>query len=55
MANWCYPVPICEIIPYGESSTHKITGVIAQLREFSPHFILDECRIKRDECAFVGS
>ena len=47
--------PVCEIIPYGESSTHKITGVIARLRESSPYFVLDECRIKRDECAFVGS
>ena len=47
--------PVCEIIPYGESSTLKITGVIARLRESSPYFVLDECRIKRDECAFVGS
>ncbi len=45
----------CEIIPYGESSTHKITRVIARLRKSSPYFVLDECRIKRDECAFVGS
>jgi hypothetical protein len=29
--------------------------VIAWLRESSPYFVLDECRIKRDECAFVGS
>jgi len=21
--------PICEMVPYGESSTHKVTGVIA--------------------------
>jgi hypothetical protein len=47
--------PVCGIILYGESSTHKITRVIARLRESSPYFVLDECRIKRDECAFVGS
>ena len=47
--------PICKIVPYGESSTQKITGVIAKLREFSPYFVLEECRIKRDGCAFVGS
>jgi hypothetical protein len=35
--------PVCEIIPYGESSTHKTTRVIAQLRESSPYFVLDEC------------
>ena len=35
--------PICEIVLYGESSTYKITGVIAQLRESSPYFVLDEC------------
>jgi hypothetical protein len=29
--------------------------VIAQLRESSPYFILDECRIKRNECVFVWS
>jgi hypothetical protein len=46
--------PVCEIIPYGESSTHKITGVIARLRESSPYFVLDKCRIERDECAFVA-
>ena len=33
----------------------EITGVIAKLREFSPYFVLEECRIKRDGCAFVGS
>jgi hypothetical protein len=32
-----------------------MTGVIAQLRVSSPYFVLDEYRIKRDECAFVGS
>jgi hypothetical protein len=35
--------PVCEIIPYGESSTHKITGVIARLKESSPYFVLDKC------------
>jgi AAA15 family ATPase/GTPase len=29
--------------------------VIVKLRESSPYFVLEECRIKRDECAFVGS
>ena len=29
--------------------------MIAKLREFSPYFVLEECRIKRDGCAFVGS
>ena len=29
--------------------------MIALLRESSPYFVLDECRIERDECAFVGS
>jgi hypothetical protein len=43
------------MVPYGESSTHKITGVIARLRQFSPYFVLDKCRIKRDKCAFDGS
>ena len=47
--------PVCKIVPYGESSMQKITGVIAKLREFSPYFVLEECRIKRDGCAFVGS
>ncbi len=48
--------PICEIIPYGDrTSQNKITGVIAKLRESSPYFVLEECRLRRDECAFVGS
>jgi hypothetical protein len=29
--------------------------VIAWLRESSSDFVLGKCRIKRDECAFVGS
>jgi hypothetical protein len=29
--------------------------VVAKLREFSPYFVLEECQIKRDGCAFVGS
>ena len=45
--------PVDEISPYGEKGK-KITGVIAKLRENSPYFVLEESRIKRDECAFVG-
>ena len=48
--------PVCEIVPYGDRSRqNKITGVIAKLRESSPYFVLEECRLRRDECAFVGS
>jgi hypothetical protein len=39
----------------GKAAHTKITRVIAQLRESSPYFVLDECQIKRDECAFFGS
>ncbi len=42
-----------ELSLYGEKGK-KITGVIAKLRENSPYFVLEESRIKRDECAFVG-
>ena len=44
-----------ELPNHKQSSIHKITGVIAQLRESSPYFVHDGCQIKRDECAFVGS
>ena len=50
----CYPV--CEIVPYGDrSSKQKITEVIAKLMDSSLYFVLEECSIKSDECAFVGS
>ena len=47
----CYPVE--EIAPYGEKGK-KISGVIEKLREISPYFVLEESRIKRDECALLG-
>jgi hypothetical protein len=47
----CSPVDMIE--PYGLKAK-KISGVIARLREHSPYFVLEESRIKRDECAFVG-
>ena len=39
-------------MPYGKKGK-KISGVIAKLREHNPYFVLEESRIKRDECAFV--
>ena len=39
--------PVCEIVPYGESSTHKITGVIARLR--SPLLIMFLTNVKLKE------
>ena len=35
--------PVCQIVPYGESSIQKITGLIAKVREFSPYFMLEDC------------
>jgi hypothetical protein len=45
--------PVDKIAPYGLKAK-KISGVIARLREHSPYFVLEESRIKRDKCAFVG-
>ena len=55
MAKGCYPLsPLDETVPHRESR-RRISGVIAKLREGSPYFVLEECHILRDQCAFVRS
>ncbi len=44
------------MVPHGDINIkQKLSGGIAILRDSSPYLVLEECRIKTDNCAFIWS